>query len=1400
MAAFRSRETPLEPHAAASTEPLTTEAEVLVHVETPEAYQRVSALAPLTVTGWILAPKRLQQVHIACGSQVKPADHGLFRADLAEAFPKHDELSHAGFLCVLDPNPDCIGETVLTLTTICAGGTIQDLKIPVFFDLEPTPAAHPVQTERESIRKDENLRLHIEQAVVTDAGLLHISGWSFARAAMETIQIFIEDRFIGCAELKPEGKASSSHISADGFTTEFFHISDARSLPEAFFVVVKANSGGIESRSLARVERVRNFAPHPPADMHRLECEFAAFSTDGVLTLSGWVLGGIGVEQIKVFSGTEYLGEAICGRARPDVGNRFPTMPRSHRAGFFFMAKLAALPVPDSAYPFELESQLSDLTSRRFPITITAKKATTLALAGASDPIFRLDEPNIIDGGINAPGPGGLTITGWAVSRAGIDRIAVELDGASVGSAHYGTRRPDVADAYPEHQDALLSGFTFLLPRRALKAGQHRITVMAIGKSGAKNSTMFALEVDASEEEEGPWSLRHTMPAAERLFVESTLARLKTHFLVQLECDSEADLLRETLLSIKQQIYPHWQIYFSKRSLSCEKIFDTAEFADMRSKVSFSEKPDAKDSPCDWIVPVEAGDVFSTDAFYEIALAIGMNKGCDFIYADERRLSATSGEIEAFFKPDWSPHLLSSMNYIGRPWAVPRTSFKKAKRVLRDLKASSDYDFLLHYTENAAQIVHVPRVLYQRRGDGFYAPHDIKALERRTKRHKQKLTIEPGRAAGTHRLRDSEKATGLVSIIIPTCGAGDFIENCLGSLKGVSTYKNIEIIVIDNTSDQKSARKIWLREQADVVIETSEPFNWSRFNNLGVAEASGRFLLFLNDDIEVIQPDWLEAMLEEAQREEVGVVGPQLLYPDGKVQHAGVFLTSAGQARHAFRFCDADDPGYFGLALTRRDVIGVTGACMLMRREVFDAVGGFDESHAIVNNDLDFCLKAHSSGWWNIYTPFAQLVHVELASRAGIADDYDESAFKSRWASLFHKGDPFFHCHLSRAHDAYQYDLEPDGTMFSGHPYFLKRDIKKILALKVDHIGDFMTAFAAFREIKRQFPDCQLTVLAAPEARQLADLEPAIDEIIPFAFFHTRSGLGQQNLEEGALEKLEAELAPQKFDLAIDLRKHPDTRHLLRYTGAKILAGFEGDHAFPWLDIARPFEGDARFVAKRTNVADDLVSLVDQVARAGEMPRENIRRDANFERVKKKIMRRFSKEKLFARPVICVHPAAGTEFRQWPPAYFAALIDELIKTCDVNIAVIGSETDADVFAQMNSHITHRDNVVSLKGKLKLAELPYFLASCVLFVGNNSGPQHVAASVNIPTLGIHSGVVDAKEWGPLGEKAVAIQRNVACSPCYLTKLEDCHHGLACLNQLSPGTVASACKRLLYQSCI
>ena len=532
------------------------------------------------------------------------------------------------------------------------------------------------------------------------------------------------------------------------------------------------------------------------------------------------------------------------------------------------------------------------------------------------------------------------------------------------------------------------------------------------------------------------------------------------------------------------------------------------------------------------------------------------------------------------------------------------------------------------------------------------------------------------------------------------------------------------------------------------------------------------------------------------------MVGAKLLYPGGTVQHAGQYLAD-GHARHAFRFADANTPGPFGLATVTREVIAVTGACQMMRRRVFEQLGGYEEAHSIVNNDLDFCLRCWQAGLAVIYTPHASLIHHELASRAKLDDSYDVARFSGAWRQRFLQGDPFRNPHLGADSDHYGSEPEPPVWLHAGRRGPQISDIRRILAVKLDHIGDFLTALPALQALAGQFPAAKIDLLvpgataALAEQGRMLPAELPIGEIFVFDFFHARSGAGRKQVAEAELAALQARLAPNAYDLAIDLRMHPDTRAVLRHTGAHFLAGYDYEDRFPWLDVALAWEGDVRLVRKRAHISERLVQLVGATAAACTAP------PAATPPARKAGARKPASSEAFAalpaafraRPVVCIHPGVGNVVRQWPATAFAALIDLLATSPGLHAVLIGSADEAPIADEVMRKVADPSVVESLVGKVKLAHLPALMRHCVLFVGNNSGPQHLAASLGMKTLGIHSGVVDAAEWAPLGTQAMAIRRRMVCSPCYLEFASDCPRDLACLNGLLPRDVHAACLRLL-----
>ncbi len=1018
---------------------------------------------------------------------------------------------------------------------------------------------------------------------------------------------------------------------------------------------------------------------------------------------------------------------------------------------------------------------------------------------------------------------GALTISGWVVARTGVDGVDILCDGKLLGRAHLGMRREDIGAAFSDFPDSLFAGYALVLPPGALPPGRHAIIVRATAKQQGRGlpaaaEICFQLEIATADARPPGADLRTRLPAAETTLGVSLLARagIRPHFHCVVTAGPNSwPALTATLKSLTAQAYEDWTATLVVPAKDLPKARALPEAKDSHGHIVFAA---AKRNPGKWkasgyIMKLRAGDRLGADALLEWALEAAAHPEASLLYADEIRPDPGQSREPAFFKPDWSPNLLLATNYIGRIWCARAELAEAAGLTPESLAAAADYDAILRLTEHAQTIAHVPRVLAARGESGDTEGEEHAALTAALKSRAIKATAKPGPVPGTWRVRralvpakgqaKSGVVPGLVSIIIPTCSAKNLVRTAIASIRATTAPArkggiSVEIIVADNTPSKEKSARAWLRKNADTVIAMDGPFNWSRFNNAGAAAARGDYLLFLNDDIEISQPDWLEALLEHAQRPEIGVVGAKLLYPDGKIQHAGQYLAD-GHARHAFRFAEGDSPGPFGLAAVAREVIAVTGACQMMQRRVYEKLGGYEEAHSIVNNDLDFCLRSWQAGLAVIYTPHAAMVHHELASRARLDDSFDETRFKTAWRTRFLLGDPFRNPNLAKDSDHYGTEPEPCTRLYAGRRLPPASDIRKILAVKLDHIGDFLTALPALHALRTQFPHAAIDLLVPSASAALAapggvpDASIPVQNVLIFDFFHARSGEGQRSVGEAEFAALCARLAPNAYDLAIDLRMHPETRAVLQHTGAATLAGYDHANAYPWLDIALEWEGDIRLVRKRAHVSERLVQLVSAVAdacREAARPQPQKPLSGAAEALLQTLPSSF-----LARPLVCIHPGVGNVVRQWPAASYASLIGLLAEQAGLHAVLVGAAEEAPIAEAIIRAVADPAVVESLVGRVKLAELPGVMGACVLFVGNNSGPQHIAASLGLPTIGIHSGVVDAAEWAPLGTQAMALRRSMICSPCYLEFASDCPRDLACLTGLSPRDVFAACRRLL-----
>ena len=432
----------------------------------------------------------------------------------------------------------------------------------------------------------------------------------------------------------------------------------------------------------------------------------------------------------------------------------------------------------------------------------------------------------------------------------------------------------------------------------------------------------------------------------------------------------------------------------------------------------------------DYISLFDHDDLLHPAALYE-KMKVICEQGADFIYTDENTFHFSP--TDAFcphFKPDYAPDTLRANNYICHFTSFKKSLLDRVGKFRPECDGSQDFDMMLRLTEQAQKIVHIPKVLYYWRAHPNSVaesvgakPYVIAAAKKAVSDHLERVGLKgevlDSAVPSMYRLRYEIEGEPLVSIIIPNYEHKQELKVCLDSIYEKSTYKNFEIILVENNSKSdeifayyKEIQEKW--PNLKVVVWDSY-FNYSAINNFGAKFASGEHLLLLNNDTEVISPDWIQEMLMYSQRSDVGAVGAKLYYPDDTIQHAGLGIGLLTLAGHLHRNFDRNHPGYMGRLIYAQNLSGVTAACVMIRRTVWEQVGGLDETFEVAFNDVDLCMRIRKAGYLIVWTPFAELYHYESKSR-GIEDTPakqkrfigEVERFQTRWAKELAAGDPYF--------------------------------------------------------------------------------------------------------------------------------------------------------------------------------------------------------------------------------------------------------------------------------------------------------------------------------------------------------------------------------------------------------
>jgi GT2 family glycosyltransferase len=663
------------------------------------------------------------------------------------------------------------------------------------------------------------------------------------------------------------------------------------------------------------------------------------------------------------------------------------------------------------------------------------------------------DEPQQND---SVPRSGIVRVRGWALADGGVDHVQLAIPGLEPQTATTNILRPDIKKSFPELDTSGRSGFLFEVDTSTLPKGRHPYTLRLFSQGAEVREVRGFLEIDhekgfASDYER--WIQEFETPENGLIGIKAKgFAYQPLISILMPTFNTRPAELTAAIESVFDQSYPNWELCIADDASSNPELREILERAvtDPRSynrvKVTYRTERGGISRACNSARALATGeyfcfldhdDVLSQHALAYVCEAVNQFPQGDVFYSDEDKIDEAGRRSHPFFKPDWSPDTLLSLNYICHLFVIRRDLADAVGELDPGCDGGQDYDFILRATEQAAHVEHIPRVLYHWRVSGHSTANTIdnkhfaldaahKALTAHAHRLNLPLKMVPGCVPGRWRARYPVPDATKVSIIIASGGKADVLRTNLDSLFGKTLYRDYEVVIADNSKgnviEKLTAEYVSRHANIRYFDWRDKPFNFSLINNSAARSCQSPVLLFLNDDTSVLEPGWLEAMVELIVRPEVGAVGAKLLYPAGGIQHGGVIMGVYDNCGHAFKGLDGFVSHYFDFSDVIRNVSAVTGACLMTRAEVFWQAGGFDETQfAVAFNDIDLCLKIGKAGYRVLYTPHAVLYHHEAFSKTtkDLVPHPDEVAgMRSKWSHVI-AHDPYYSPNLTRNDENY---------------------------------------------------------------------------------------------------------------------------------------------------------------------------------------------------------------------------------------------------------------------------------------------------------------------------------------------------------------------------------------------
>jgi GT2 family glycosyltransferase len=731
--------------------------------------------------------------------------------------------------------------------------------------------------------------------------------------------------------------------------------------------------------------------------------------------VSGWAADLEARAAVKVRVRVGQTIHSSIAQPRADVRRAYaPVCELPLETGFS-----CALTLPVGAYRLHIEVEAPDgswnLVRRTLLLRVPGKHRVQSRHLARGSLRFFLDQPTLKLVNIVKES---FVVSGWAVDLGAQSAVKVRV---RVGQTIHSSIAQPRADVRREHAHVcelpLDTGFSCM---PTLPVGVYRLHIEVEAPDGSWNLVRrtLLLRVPGKHrvQSRAPKLSYRAWTHLEQMQLESEIQNItsnidamvhKPAFSVVVDTRQGGAGLQDTIQSIRSQLYGLWDV----------RVLSDTTVPSLPDDVTALKEPSLSDIRGEFIIFMQSGQCLAKNALYEFAVALNQRPDVELIYADQDSFGKWGNRCDPFHKPAWSPDYLETFNYIGFT-ACFRTSIARGC-----FDKAHVYDLVLRFAERATKVSHIRKILghdVKRRRLAHVASaaavaQDIAALSQRLSRTGRRGVVrEHTLHKGCYEIKLDLKRSPLVSVVIPTAGrvvtvgkrSINLIENLIGQIRDKSTYKNIEIIVVDN-GDLSPTQARMIANSGCRRITYSEPvFNIAKKLNLGVSIANGEFLMLLNDDIEILTAAWIERLLEQFEKPHVGVVGPKLLYPDERIQHAGV-VHPFGNPNHVRQGFPRNDAGYFFSTCGVHNYSAVTGAAMMTPASLYREAGGYNEELRVCFNDVDFCMKVRRKGLSVVYTPGAELIHMESLSRVVSLDMQEITWLHDRWAAEL-AADPFY--------------------------------------------------------------------------------------------------------------------------------------------------------------------------------------------------------------------------------------------------------------------------------------------------------------------------------------------------------------------------------------------------------